>query len=152
MLLAILLAAVTSGTHRRFRPTGAWDLPVGYQYMIDSDFAASIARLAGPNATLHDVGAGQGLYVQFWRSCGLQVTGEDGASNIDKTTRGTIVYRDASTYSNECDPAAAVDVVRAAEKEAETFQCLKGLQRQRCAKHIGTTLPLAVSPLQTGHC
>jgi hypothetical protein len=77
--------------------------------------ATAIARLAGSNASMHDVGAGKGLYVHFWRGCGLQVTGEDGAVNIDSITGGTVVHRDASTYSIDCDPASAVDVVTALE-------------------------------------
>jgi hypothetical protein len=116
MLPVWLLGLVAAQRRVHVRQTGAWELPHGYQYMIDSDFAAAVARLAGPNATLHDVGAGKGLYLHFWRSCGLQVTGEDGAINIDSTTGGTVAYRDASTYSKECDGVRAVDVVRSQEQ------------------------------------
>lgn len=133
MFLVLLLAASPARTHPpKVRLTGAWDLPSGYMYHIDPYLARAIARLAGVNATIHDVGAGQGLYVNYWRSCGLRATGEDGVPNVGTITGGTVVSRDASTYPSECDPAAEVDLVTAleiAEHIPKKFE-------QRFLKHI----------------
>lgn len=99
--------------------TGAWNLPPGYQYYLDSAFAQAVAQLAANNGVLttHDVGAGKGLYLNFWRSCGLKATGEDGELNVEWTTGGLVKHHDVTTYSpTECDSTfQSVDMVTAME-------------------------------------
>lgn len=61
---------------------------------IDTNFARAVIDLVGPDASITDLGASVGNYVNFWRANGLGAIGYDGTPSIVQLSGGVVLNVD----------------------------------------------------------
>ena len=135
-LFAGILRGACANHGEKVTGTGAWKIPAGFRYNLDSSFADGIAAVAGLNASLLDVGAGKGLYVRYLRAHGLRANGVEGVENIAALTGGLVRQQDL-TKPMACEPNDLVMCLEVGEHIPWPFQ-YAFLRNLNCSTHPTT--------------